>query len=199
MSEIIEKISYKTSKRLADAKMIDGEDISIYAYNLQVKSERFVAFAGAFIIATIIGYLLETIVFVTAFALVREFTGGYHCKTFLGCFFLSVTTILLSIPLVLIYEKHLCVFFITVAISLILILLIGSTSDIDSGFSEEEIKLVKRMGRYMCVFVVALMLLAYQIHTIRQLSLYIGTSVIQVAFYLIIAKILHRRKTNYEE
>ena len=199
MSGIVEKYSYITSKRLAEAKMIDKDDISIYAYNLQVFLERTIAFAGIFIIAGVIGYLLETVIFVVSFSLIREFAGGYHCKTFLGCFFLSMVTILLSIPMVMYFRTSISIYFIAVLLSMLLVLFIGSTTDIDSGFTDEEIQLVKHMGRYMGVLIASISLLAYQFESTRYISFYIGTSVIQVAFYLIIAKIIHRRKTNHEE
>ena len=79
MSGIVEKYSYITSKRLAEAKMIDKDDISIYAYNLQVFLERTIAFAGIFIIAGVIGYLLETVIFVVSFSLTTSTTStGSH-------------------------------------------------------------------------------------------------------------------------
>lgn len=199
MSEFIEQYSHKTSERLAEAKMIDKEDISIYAYNLQVLTERTIAFLGVFIIAGILGYLLETVVFVIAFSLIREFVGGYHCKTFLGCFFLSVITILLSVPMVYFFVNHLYAYMISVIMSTAYILFVGTTSNTEDGFTDKEICLVKRMGRYMCLLVTSVSMLAYQFQFIRQLSLYIGVSVIQVAFYLIIARIKQRRKSDHEE
>jgi len=176
--------------------LIKTDDISIRAYNLQVFIERTIAFVLIFTVAAVLGYLLEVVIFVISFASIRSYSGGYHCKTFLGCLGVSVATIIASVPMAYFLERYHVVYFSLLMLSALFIIVVGSLGDPEADYSEETNERVKRLGRLLCMFMTSSALLTYVIKPTESLSFYIGTGVIQVAFYLIIAIIQHEGRIS---
>lgn len=199
MEDIVGKYSNKLCQQLAAEGLIKSDDISIRAYNLQVFIERTIAFVLIFTVAAVLGYLLEVVIFVISFASIRSYSGGYHCKTFLGCLGVSVATIIASVPMAYFLERYHVVYFSLLMLSALFIIVVGSLGDPEAGFSDEINARVKRFGRLLCMLMTALALLTYIIKSTESLSFYIGIGVIQVGFYLIIAKIQFKGGFHNEE
>ena len=199
MDDVIAKHTNRLCKQLAAEGMIENDEIPICSYNLQVFVEKTIAFAMIYTVAALLGYLLEVVVFTLPFASIRKYSGRYHCKTFIGCLIVSVITIMLSVPMVAVFDGNNMLYFILLAVSSTIILFIGSMGDPESDYSIDIQNRIKRFGRLMCLLSVAIALLFFFIDSTQHISLYIGSSVIQVAFYLIIAEIKHKEGFQHEE
>ena len=77
--------------------------------------------------------------------------------------------------------------------------MIGSTCDFELELSEEVIKRTKRVGRLLCLLVVLVAFLTLFINSTERFSFYIGTGVIQVAFYLMITIIKHKNGLKQDD
>ena len=199
MEDIVGKYSERICHQLASEGMITKEDIPLCAYNLQVFIERTIVFAFIFMISAFRGYLIEVVVFVISFASIRKYSGGYHCKSFLGCLFVSVITIVLSVPMVAFFKSYVFLYWGVLIVSSLIIIKTGSLGDPESDLTEEDRKMVRRFGRLLCTLMLSLALLTFNMYPMQHLSFYIGTGVIQVSIYLIITIILHKEDSHYEE
>ncbi len=76
--------------RLIDNQIISKEDRDIYKFGLEV----FLSLVTKIILLTMIAYvfdvMVEMFIFATTFFVLRINAGGYHAKTFLGCFITTV-------------------------------------------------------------------------------------------------------------
>lgn len=80
--------------------IIEKEDYEIYCFGLGLLCETIVSFAVFFIIAALLCMLWEFIVFILSFAILRQYAGGFHAKTFVRCLFIScIIVVLLYVPL----------------------------------------------------------------------------------------------------
>lgn len=84
------------SKRIADF-LFDEKDkypLDVYTYGFELIISSLMEFLILMIFGSLLGKLVEVIVFVITFSMVRLFTGGYHAKTYLRCGAITVITFL---------------------------------------------------------------------------------------------------------
>lgn len=97
---IIEKISSRILKYLLQSEVIEDtkEVRNYYQYGIEITVSSLFGFALVFLIGLLFGNLLESLIFLMCFLPLRQFTGGYHAKTYFYCnltFSLSFATVLL--------------------------------------------------------------------------------------------------------
>lgn len=63
----------------------DEEDKDIYVYACEMVISTIVNVMLGLLVAALLGRLLDGIIFITGFALLRRYTGGYHAKTHFRC------------------------------------------------------------------------------------------------------------------
>ncbi len=97
---MIDRLSKKITQRLLDKQIISFDDWEVYMYGLQVIISGIAKFTGLMIIAWVLGWIIEAIVFITAFSLLRINAGGFHTDTYLKCFLVTSVITILSIWIV---------------------------------------------------------------------------------------------------
>lgn len=78
---------------MADNNVIEQDEIDIYRFGVQLLSETVFSFAIFLIIAAFFGSIVEFIIFITAFALLRQYAGGFHADKFISCLLISCCVI----------------------------------------------------------------------------------------------------------
>lgn len=86
---IVESTSNKIVGRMIANDVIGADERAIYSYHIQVMLESVVGHAIILLFAALTGHLVEILLFLLSFGILRESTSGYHCKTSVGCFLLS--------------------------------------------------------------------------------------------------------------
>lgn len=90
---MINNISKKMVDRLLRKKMIEQEDYEIYLFGLSQLLVTLLDLITCVAIGIIFHSLLQTILFLVAFMLLRSCAGGYHASTPLRCYLLTVCMI----------------------------------------------------------------------------------------------------------
>jgi len=83
---MILQISRHITRSLVQNSIINFDDFSIYQYGLEVLLITLFETLGILIVAIMTGYVIEALVFITAFCSIRAYAGGYHAKTVTTCF-----------------------------------------------------------------------------------------------------------------
>lgn len=76
--------------------VISGEKRNIYVYGFEVIYSTAICFAGILILGWLGHRMLGTLIFLLYFTLIRIFAGGYHAKTYGGCFLATNAAYLLE-------------------------------------------------------------------------------------------------------
>lgn len=76
-------------KLLLDKGIIEEDDIQIYLYGIKGGITIIVNILTTLLIGLFTGKMLEVIIFSLFLASLRSYSGGYHCSTKVGCFWLS--------------------------------------------------------------------------------------------------------------
>lgn len=80
---------------LISHKIIDEENREAYTYGLELFFEKAFLYALISIIAILTNTLLFSIVFIVTYKALRQYTGGFHCKTAEMCLVISILIYLL--------------------------------------------------------------------------------------------------------
>ena len=103
---------------LIKKNIVKNEDKDIIIYGLSVGNELFINVATTIILGVIFDLILESIVFLLAFACIRTYAGGYHCKKALNCYFMS-SGILVLVLLITKYIPKECIFIISIILLIV--------------------------------------------------------------------------------
>lgn len=91
---MLHSLSNRMALRLANHGIINPESIEVYVYGFELVFSFAFSTAIILLIGILLSRLLETVVFLTIFVLLRSFTGGYHAKTFIKCAVVTFSTYL---------------------------------------------------------------------------------------------------------
>lgn len=94
---MIKTMADKLSEKLIGEKVILMEEKEIYSYGLQLLIATILKISGLMILGYLTGNVLEMIIFVISFGILRTFAGGIHANSYLLCFITTVIVAYLSI------------------------------------------------------------------------------------------------------
>lgn len=95
---MITSIAQSIASLLLRNKIVDGKKLDIYIYGFEVMISNTINVTLGLLFGFIFSQLLEMIVFITIFVLLRSYCGGYHAATYLKCniiFALNIVVVML--------------------------------------------------------------------------------------------------------
>lgn len=101
-------------------KIIGNTKLDIYIYGFEIMISNIICFGIGLLIGAIFSELLECIIFLTAFVLLRRYCGGYHAETYLICdtiFTINVLLVMIILKIISVYPIY--VHFIIVCVSIV--------------------------------------------------------------------------------
>lgn len=116
---MIQAIAEEISLRLVTNRMISIEKRKYYTYGIELVLNDLLVFLSIILIGTLTGKLFVSLIYVLTYCSIRNYVGGYHCKTHMKCYY---TTLFLYISMLLfnyyLSDNRLIVSFILIAISI---------------------------------------------------------------------------------
>lgn len=102
------------SSRLADFlienKIVEAEDKEIYIYGYEILISSAIGVALVLILGFLFNLVIETVIFLAEFILIRQSCGGYHANSYLKCIlsFMSVfVLVILALNIFLVHYSYL--------------------------------------------------------------------------------------------
>lgn len=139
--KVFENIADDLAIMLVDKKIIKPENREFYFYGLQLAINKLFFFLVILIISLFTKTLLVSMAFVFMYSAIRQFSGGFHCRSEVSCFFVSI---LLYLIMILFYDidTHsgkifLCI---SAAVSVLLIMIFSPIEHKNKPISADERK-----------------------------------------------------------
>lgn len=141
---IFARLSHKIGDNLVRSNVIKEEDAEIYIYGINQIFVSVLNVSSALIIGLIFDMFLESIIFIAAYIPLRSFAGGYHAKTPVRCYILS----LIMITVVLAGMKYLpvaeIVCYAVLLATVSIVILLSPVEDKNKPLDKIEQKMYKR-------------------------------------------------------
>ena len=173
----MEQLSARIVSKMIDADVITYDDKEVYIYNVQVVLEKTISYLILLITALIIGKPFEICLFFISFSVLRKYSGGIHCSSFLKCLCVSTVVILSSVMLCPYVSEVYPIYQGVVIMSLVSVFIIGSINNPNIAWNESEYKRAKRIARMTVVLMTLILLLMLTIGVPISIRFYIGYGV----------------------
>ncbi|MGL5327978.1 MAG: accessory gene regulator ArgB-like protein [Peptostreptococcaceae bacterium] len=82
---MFKRLQYKFTNALVNNEIIEKEDFEIYRYGFEVLIYFIVNILVALFIGVIFDRVIHTIIFLSCYCTLRQFTGGYHARNYTEC------------------------------------------------------------------------------------------------------------------
>ncbi|MDY4669671.1 MAG: accessory gene regulator B family protein [Oliverpabstia sp.] len=90
----MKKITYYLARQLIRIQEMDNQQMAIYQYGLFLLIEQLIGLGIPALLCLAVGWGKEYLLFLAVFMTVRTVSGGFHMKTYLRCFVVSLLFIL---------------------------------------------------------------------------------------------------------
>lgn len=94
---MFKSLSYKFTNILVKNKVIENEDFEIYRYGFESLIYFVVNIFVALFIGIIFDRFVHTIIFLSCYCTLRQFTGGYHARNYTECTLTFIVIYLITI------------------------------------------------------------------------------------------------------
>lgn len=184
VGNVIEKI---TSYFVINGIIAD-EEREIYSYGLHQGLLIIINIMTTLFIGFLFKEVWEIIVFMIAYIPLRSYGGGYHAKTELRCYFLSVA-LMIALLLLIKFIPITKISILTLSsISVVIIYILAPVEDKNKALNDTESKIYKRKTRIILSIEILAVLLLY-IWEFKKFSLIISVAIFMVSLMMIAGRI----------
>ncbi len=197
---MIEKIAVMLINILLEDGRIEEKDKEIYVYSMQVLVEKVISVIAIFIFAFIWNVVLETVLFLVSFSMVRKHAGGYHAKSFRGCLIGSLGIYAIYTKYVYFFvEKYIYMNFILLVLMVVVLLIIGGVNHPNMDWSEEEYRENKKITRIVAITEMVCISVLFYFGMGKSYILYMSFGIMLSAVLLALGKIIKQEVSEDEE
>lgn len=190
---MIKLFSKKITEFLINQNVIQDE-AEIYQYGFEQIISSVMGFIGILLISLYLDILLEGVIYSLSFYIIRKYTGGFHCKTYLTC----------NLSFICIFVIYHYINLITSSIFSIIVLLISfyfiwvlAPCDHDKKkFTGMERNLYKRISRGIIVIITLISIVLYSFTQTIGLANFIANAIGIISILLVIGKAERRKETH---
>jgi len=192
----------KVAKRITQAfiiwQVIKEDDRDTYEYCFQIMLMNIMNLGSIVLMALIIGKFIETVLYMAGFKLIRKQAGGYHARTPLRCYIISLVNWLIFI-LILSVIPTAWIGLINIGMAILALMVIwryAPVADINKPFSIGEYERYKRNSRLIMSALSLLNLIVYIISNIfiQVYMLPLNMGILFAAVSLLAARIINKDK-----
>ena len=198
---MIAKLAKSTAYFFVEKQVVKKEDEEVYAYGMELLYSSILNIALAVIIAIITNTVYPTAAFLTAFIVMRQYIGGYHAKTHLGC--MSILAAVLCCFVVLSrYIPTECEILISmpaIGLSMFLILKFAPVEHPNKPLTDKEKSRLRKSGIISAFTVFILVLIMSVFTSTRRYGMYISLGQLTASTAMLCEIIKHTRMNNNRE
>lgn len=173
--------------KILDKNQLLRDDIKIYALGINFLIKSFITIITIVIIAIITNSLAKSILFIYSFGYIREYVGGWHAKSYISCYLLTI----------LVYLSFLLLSYLSLTSNILLILstivlfLYAPLQHPNNPFDDKHKRYYAKIARKRLIIILFL----YLILKLLRISLYISIfyAILFSAILLLIQKFESKR------
>lgn len=153
------RIAERLTEELEDNQIITSEDRDLYAYGLNQGMIIILNMITTLCIGLLFGSTLQLVIFMAAYIPLRSYAGGYHARTPLKCYVISIIMLIaVSICLKCIALNHWW-YWVLVVLSILLIIFLSPVEDKNKPLDEIEVTVYRKRAIIIIMIEVALSIL----------------------------------------
>lgn len=195
---MIAKLAKSTAYFFVEKQVVKKEDEEVYAYGMELLYSSIFNIALAAIIAIITNTIYQTAAFLITFIVIRQYIGGYHARTHLGC--MSIFAVVLYCFAVLARyipaECEVWISMLAIVLAMFLILRFAPVEHPNKPLSGKEKSRLRKRGiiSAFTVFILALFMSVFT--STRRYGMYISLGQLTASTAMLCEIINHTKMNN---
>lgn len=177
----------KITDRLCSQDIIESADKELYEYGFNMLLTVSLNIISTIIIGLLFGMVFESIAFLVAYIPLRSYAGGYHARTPLRCYIISLLLIVLILLTLRLIRESVLALFVLSTIGTIICVTISPVEDVNKPLDEAEIKVYRKKA--MIILAAEIIILIISIFALMKLAAVISTSLALEGAMLVLGKI----------
>lgn len=198
---MVTKISSKTVDLLVNKNFIDEDDKAIYHYGAIQLFTNLFTLGIIIVIASIVNMMVESIVYIVTFMLIRMFAGGYHANTRNKCTALTIAVYVVNIMSIAIFTDIITkpMVYIGTITCFCIIFLVGPVDHKYKPMSKEKYKGRKKIVRRISLLL-TIVIIGFSMMNVQKSIVCSGVmGVFSVTVSLSIGKYVREKEKKNEE
>ena len=198
---MIAKLAKSTAHFFVFKNVIDKENEAVYSYGLELLYSSFINILLAIVMGILTDQLLPITMFMAAFIIIRQYIGGYHSNTHLGC--ISILAIVLITFVVVVkyitINHEVSITIISIVLSSCATYMFAPVEHPNKPLSNEDKIRLRKRGVISILLVSILIILLLFWTLTRRYALYISLGMLTASTAMVCEIIIHKRKCDEYE
>lgn len=181
----MERISKKLTNWLISKKVIAVEEKEVYEYGIFQMIVNMIDTLSILALAILFNELTATFCYIVCFCMLRKYAGGYHAKTLIGCYGMTIGFTLLMLITIKVFKVPLMVILSAWLVSLIIIFLFAPVQNRNKKLDELERIVYRRRVLLIAILESILMWVLYGFNFMEEVQGILFSNVVIVVSMLI--------------
>ena len=181
----MERISKKLTNWLISKKVIAVEEKEVYEYGIFQMIVNMIDTLSILALAILFNELTSTFCYIVCFCMLRKYAGGYHAKTLIGCYGMTIGFTLLMLITIKVFKVPLMVILSAWLVSLIIIFLFAPVQNRKKILDELERMVYRRRVLLIAILESILMWVLYGFNFMEEVQGILFSNVVIVVSMLI--------------
>ena len=200
---MIQTIAEEISLRLVFNKIISIENRKYYTYGIELVLNNFIIFLSIALIGVLTKKIFISLIYVVIYCSIRNYVGGYHCKTHMKCYCTTLSLYLLMLFLnYYLSNNRLIVSYSLIAIAIPIIYIFtpvdyGNGSILGDDRKKYRIKSIILVTIALAIYILANVLHQTEVSFTVAWAIFIVFSLMLLSLFLNLSET--RRKKNEKE
>ena len=186
--KMLKELSNKITKKLVDINIIEAADSELYEYGFWQGSVLFFNFLTVVLLGILFNMLLESIIFLIFYGVLRTIAGGYHARTQHACYILSIILIIVVLTILKTFPSNTILCCILTILSISVIFILAPVQDENKLLDETEKKIFKKLSRVISLLYGFIIFLLFLLNK-NELAYCVVISLFTISIMLIIGEI----------
>lgn len=181
-------VSNKLASLLIEYGIIKSDDRDLYVYGIHQACLFILNIATTIVVGLVLGMLWESIIFSLAYIPIRTYAGGYHSKTQLRCYFLSVMITVASLLAIKLIPWNGFICAVIILYTGIVVISLAPVEDSNKPLDEQEKAVYRKRTNIILGVLVGIALLCWFIR-VSFISISITVALFVLSIMLVLGKI----------
>lgn len=183
---MITKLAKSTTHFFVQKNIIKADDEKVYAYGMELLFSTIMNIFLVMVIAAVSKKIIPILIYMTSFIILRQFIGGYHAKTHIGCMGILAVVLTIFIYVISTYKYFSFVITVTSCItSGILVFRYAPVEHPNNPLSDKDIIILRKKSIISLLALTALIAILSLFSLTAEYGMYISLGILTASLAMV--------------
>ena len=191
--KMLKELSNKITKKLVDINIIEEADSELYEYGFWQGGVLIFNLITVILLGILFNMLLESVIFLIFYGVLRTIAGGYHARTQNTCYILSIILMIVVLIMLKTFPWNIILCCILTVLSISVIFILAPIQDENKLLDETEKSFFKKLSRIISLLYGFIIFLLFLFNK-NELAYCVVISLFTLTIMLVLGKIRNKSR-----